>query len=157
MATGKTNAVRILEVAGIQHEVLSYHSIEGAIEAVSVAHALGAEEERVFKTLVAKGDKTGLCVFCLPGNFELDLKKAASVSGNKKVEMLPVKDLFHHTGYVRGGCSPLGMKRPYPTFIDGCALLFDSMYVSAGAKGQQLLIAPTDLAGLIEAQFAEIT
>jgi Cys-tRNA(Pro)/Cys-tRNA(Cys) deacylase len=157
MATGKTNAVRIVEAAGLQHAVLHYQCDDNAIDAVSVALSINAEAERVFKTLLAIGDKSGPCVFCLPGNFELHLKKAATVSGNKKVEMLPVKDLLQLTGYVRGGCSPLGMKKRFPTFIDETAMLFDSIYVSAGVRGQQLLIAPTDLAGLIEAEFVEIT
>ncbi len=122
-----------------------------------MADKIGAEHEQVFKTLVARGDTTGVVVFCIPGPFELDLKKAAAVSGNKKVEMIRAKELLPLTGYVRGGCSPIGMKKQYPTWIDETAQLFDRIHVSAGAHGAQVLIAPSALAQLIDAEFAEIT
>ena len=153
----KTNATRILEAKHIPHEQISYDSADGAIDAIAVADKIGAVHEQVFKTLVARGDKIGLCVFCIPGPFELDLKKAATASGNKKVEMIAVKELLPLTGYIRGGCSPIGMKKQYPTWIDETALLHERIYVSAGAHGAQLLIAPSHLADLIEASFADLT
>jgi Cys-tRNA(Pro)/Cys-tRNA(Cys) deacylase len=153
----KTNATRILEAHHIPHEQITYDSSDGEIDAISVADKIGAEHEQVFKTLVARGDKTGLVVFCIPGPFELDLKKAAAVSGNKKVEMIRAKELLPLTGYVRGGCSPIGMKKLYPTWIDETAQLFDRIHVSAGAHGAQILLAPSALAQLIDAEFAEIT
>jgi Cys-tRNA(Pro)/Cys-tRNA(Cys) deacylase len=152
----KTNVTRILEARYIPHEQITYDSSDGAIDAVSVADNIGAEHEKVFKTLVARGDKTGIVVFCIPGPFELDLKKAAVVSGNKKVEMIRARELLPLTGYIRGGCSPIGMKKQYPTWIDETAQLFDRIHVSAGAHGAQVLLAPQDLATLIEAEFAEL-
>ncbi|MBN1449031.1 MAG: Cys-tRNA(Pro) deacylase [Bacteroidetes bacterium] len=153
----KTNATRILECHNIPHEQITYDSSDGEIDAITVADKIGAEHEQVFKTLVARGDKTGVVVFCVPGPLELDLKKAAAASGNKKVEMIAVKELLPLTGYVRGGCSPIGMKKQYPTWIDETALLFESIYVSAGAHGAQILIAPRHLADLIDAVFADIS
>ncbi|MCB2205278.1 Cys-tRNA(Pro) deacylase [bacterium] len=157
MSTTKTNATRILEARNIPHEQITYDSSDGEIDAISVADKIGAEHEKVFKTLVARGDKTGIVVFCIPGPFELDLKKAASVSGNKKVEMIRAKELLPLTGYIRGGCSPIGMKKQFATWIDETAQLFESIHVSAGAHGAQILIAPGDLAALIEADFADLS
>jgi Cys-tRNA(Pro)/Cys-tRNA(Cys) deacylase len=157
MPTVKTNAVRILESRHIPHVIVAYESDDEAIDAVSVAHKIAAEEESVFKTLVARGDKTGINVFCLPGNFDLDLKKAAAASGNKSVELIAVKELQPLTGYIRGGCSPIGMKKQFPTYIDDTAKLYDRIYVSAGMRGQQILISPLDLADVAEAHFAELT
>ncbi len=117
---------------------------------------IGADHEEVFKTLVARGDKSGYCVFCIPVNFELNLKKAAKASGNKNVELIKVKELFPLTGYVRGGCSPIGMKKLFPTFIDETAQLFERIYISAGARGMQIHINPEDLKNLIEAEFADL-
>ncbi len=153
----KTNATRILEAKHIPHEQISYDNSDGAIDAIAVADKIGAEHEQVFKTLVARGDKTGLCVFCIPGPFELDLKKAATASGNKKVELIAVKELLPLTGYIRGGCSPIGMKKQYPTWIDETAQLYERIYVSAGAHGAQLLIAPSYLADVVDASFADLT
>lgn len=153
----KTNATRILENHNIPHEQITYDSSDGEIDAISVADKIGAEHEQVFKTLVARGDKTGIVVFCIPGPFELDLKKAAAVSGNKKVELIAVKELLPLTGYIRGGCSPIGMKKQYPTWIDETALLFERIYVSAGAHGAQILIVPQALADLIDARFEDIS
>ncbi len=153
----KTNATRILEARHIPHEQITYDSSDGEIDAISVAEKIGAEHEQVFKTLVARGDKTGIVVFCIPGPFDLDLKKAASVSGNKKVEMIRAKELLPLTGYIRGGCSPIGMKKQFPTWIDETALLFDRIHVSAGAHGAQILLSPQDLAELVEARFADIS
>lgn len=153
----KTNALRILEARYIPHEQVSYDSSDEEIDAVSVADKIGAEHEQVFKTLVARGDKAGIVVFCIPGPFELDLKKAASVSGNKSIEMVKTKELLPLTGYIRGGCSPVGMKKLYPTWIDETALLHERIYVSAGVRGMQMLLAPQDLAALVEAEFADVT
>ena len=157
MSRGKTNAIRILESHNIPHDVIEYESDDETIDAVSVARKIGADEECVFKTLVARGDKTGIAVFVLPGNFDLNLKKAAVVSGDKKIEMIHVKELLPLTGYIRGGCSPIGMKKSYPTWIDETALLFDRIYVSAGLRGMQIHIAPGDLAESVAASFADLT
>lgn len=156
MAKGKTNAVRILESREVPHTVSDYESDENALDAVSVANKVGAEPERVFKTLVAHGDKTGYCVFVIPGNFELDLKKAAGASGNKRVTMIHVKELLPLTGYIRGGCSPIGMKKPFPTWIDETAQLHDTIYVSAGVRGQQIVLSPFDLCAAIDGGFADL-
>ena len=153
----KTNATRILEAQHIPHEQIRYDSSDGEIDAISVADKIGAEHEQVFKMLVARGETTCVVVFCIPGPFDLDLKKAARASGNKKVEMIAVKELLPLTGYIRGGCSPVGMKKILPTYIDETAQLFDRIYVSAGAHGAQILLAPQHLADLIEAEFAELS
>lgn len=152
----KTNAVRIVETAKIAHEVTSYDSKE-ALDGVSVAGKLGVDVEYVFKTLVTQGKSGGYFVFVIPAAEELDLKKAARISGEKSVEMIAVKDLLKVTGYVRGGCSPVGMKKPFPTFIDETALLCDRIFVSAGRIGQQLHLNPEDLARLVGASFADLT
>ncbi len=151
----KTNAVRILESANINFETFEYTFDDEALDAITVAAKINAEPEQVFKTLVCKGD-SGYFVFCIPGNFELSLKKAATASGVKKIEMLPLKELTNITGYVRGGCSPVGMKKLFPTFIDETALLFDKIYVSAGVRGMQLFINPNDLVRIIGAKFADL-
>jgi Cys-tRNA(Pro)/Cys-tRNA(Cys) deacylase len=157
MSRGKTNAVRILESHSIPYDVIEYESDDETIDAMSVARKIGTEEECVFKTLVTRGDKTGIAVFVVPGNFDLDLKKAATASGDKKIEMIRVKELLPLTGYIRGGCSPIGMKKAYPTWIDETALLFDRIYVSAGVRGMQIHIAPRKLAETVAASFADIT
>jgi Cys-tRNA(Pro)/Cys-tRNA(Cys) deacylase len=151
----KTNAVRILESANINFDTFEYAFDDEALDAITVAEKINAEPEQVFKTLVCKGD-SGYFVFCIPGNFELSLKKAAAASGVKKIEMLPLKELTNVTGYVRGGCSPVGMKKLFPTFIDETALLFDKIYVSAGVRGMQLFINPNDLVRIIGAKFADL-
>lgn len=151
----KTNAVRILEAANINFSTVEYPVNDDELDAISVANKINAEAEQVFKTLVAKSD-SGFFVFCIPGNFELNLKKAATAANVKKIEMLPLKELTNVTGYVRGGCSPVGMKKLFPTFIDETALLFDQIYVSAGMRGMQLFINPTHLAKAINAKFADL-
>lgn len=156
MAEAKTNAVRLVEAAGIAHEVTGYDCKE-ALDGVSVAGKLGVGVEYVFKTLVTQGKSGGYFVFVIPAAEELDLKKAARVSGEKSIEMIAVKDINRVTGYVRGGCSPVGMKKLYPTFLDETALLCDRIYVSAGRIGQQLHIGPEDLARLVGARFADLT
>ena len=151
----KTNAIRILETEKIPHTTHNYE-VNDDLTGITVAGKIGADPDTVFKTLVAVGDKNGVFVFCLPVTAELNLKKAANVIGNKKLEMLKMKDLFSITGYVRGGCSPIGMKKKFPTFIDETARLFEKIFVSAGIRGTQVCLSPLDLQELIGAQFAEI-
>jgi len=153
----KTNAQRLLELKQIPHEILSYPVDPDALDAVTVALAVGLEPERIFKTLVARGSQTGPVVFCIPGPATLDLKKAAEASGNKKVEMLPLKELLPLTGYVHGGCSPLGMKKVFPFWLDETAELFETVGVSAGARGLQMLIAPKLLLELAGGTLADLT
>ncbi len=152
----KTNAVRILESKNIAHSTVEYESDENEIDAVSVANKIGAEPETVFKTLVARNESNELLVFVIPGNFELNLKKAAKASGSKSIELIKVKELQPLTGYIRGGCSPIGMKKLFPTFIDETAQLNEKIYCSAGVRGMQLYLSPLDLAAVIEAEFAEL-
>ncbi|MFN8672358.1 MAG: Cys-tRNA(Pro) deacylase [Candidatus Sericytochromatia bacterium] len=152
----KTNAVRILDAKKINYSLHTYEVDEENLDAVTVANKINAEPESVFKTLVARGDKNGINVFCIPGNMELDLKKSASISGNKKVEMIKVKEITDLTGYIRGGCSPIGMKKEYPTYIDETCNLFDEIYISAGVRGTQIKISPNDLKELINAVFADL-
>ena len=153
---GKTNAVRLLETREIRFRLAEYQVEEDGLDAVSVAGKIGAEPERVFKTLVARGDGGQVLVFCVPGSGELDLKKAARVAGVKKVEMVRASELLPLTGYVRGGCSPIGMRKPYPTWIDETAGLFETVFVSAGVRGLQIELAPADLASLCEAPLADV-
>lgn len=152
----KTNAVRILDSFKIEYELYEYEFNEDEIDAVSVANKINAPHEQVFKTLVATGDKTGTVVFVIPGNEELNLKKAASSSGNKKIEMIKVKDLLSLTGYIRGGCSPIGMTKKYPTYIEETSQLFEKIYVSSGVRGMQMLISPSDLVSVTEAEYANL-
>lgn len=144
----KTNAVRLLEAAGISFKTAEYAVDESDLSGIHAAEMLGLPAEQVFKTLVLKGDKSGYFVCCVPVAEELDLKKAARISGNKKCEMLHVKDLLGVTGYVRGGCSPVGMKKKFPTYIDETAVLFDEIAVSAGARGMQVILNPEALGGV---------
>jgi len=152
----KTNAVRILELQNIPFETSEYEFNEEEIDAVSVAGKINAEPEQVFKTLVTRGNDNNYFVFIIPGNYELDLKKAAAVSGNKKVELIKVKELHDVTGYIRGGCSPVGMKKLFPSYMDESALLYERIYVSAGIRGMQVLIHPKELCSVIEGKFADI-
>ena len=157
MKDNTTNAMRILKQAGIAFDTASYEVDESDLSGIHAAAELGVEAERVFKTLVARGDKTGINVFVIPVAEELDLKKAASACGDKKLEMVHVKELLNLTGYIRGGCSPVGMKKPYPTWIDETAQLFDKIYVSAGVRGMHMHLSPVELAAFIGAQFADVT
>jgi len=141
----KTNAARLLDKAGITYELIPYEVDESNLAAEHVAEQLGQNIEQVFKTLVLRGDRNGLFVCVIPGNFEVDLKVAARISGNKNCDLIPMKELLPLTGYIRGGCSPIGMKKPYPTFIHESALLYDHIYISAGLRGLQLRISPQDL------------
>ena len=141
----KTNVARLLDAAGIAYELIPYTVTEEDLSAVHVAAELGEDIEQVFKTLVLRGDRNGLFVCVIPGNFEVDLKLAARISDNKSCEMLHMKELLPTTGYIRGGCSPIGMKKKFPTFIHESALLYDHIYISAGVRGLQVKIAPQDL------------
>lgn len=152
----KTNAIRILELHKIKFETISYEVDEDDLSGKTVALKTGVNPETVFKTLVCIGDKNGYAVFCIPVTQELNLKKAAQVSGNKKVEMIKLKDLLPLTGYVRGGCSPIGMKKLFPTYIDETAQLFDAIFVSAGVRGTQAKINPGDLLNIISASYADL-
>ncbi len=152
----KTNAARLLETAGIHFELVPYEYTEDDLSAIHVAAELNEPIEQVFKTLVLRGDKTGCFVCVIPGNFEVDLKLAASISGNKSCEMLHQKELLPVTGYIRGGCSPIGMKKPFPTFIHESALLYDQIYISAGIRGLQLKISPQDLINFTAAEYYPI-
>lgn len=150
-AVAKTNVARLLDAAGITYELIPYNYTEDDLSAVHVASELGEDIEQVFKTLVLRGDKTGMFVCVIPGDFEVDLKLAARISGNKNCEMLHMKELLPATGYIRGGCSPIGMKKKLPTFIHESALLYDFIYISAGIRGLQVKIAPSDLIAYINA------
>lgn len=153
----KTNVIRLLEASKISHEIKTYEVHETDLSGTTVAQKIGKDEEMVFKTLVAEGDKTGIIVFCVPVNLELDMKKAAKASGNKNVELIAAKDLLAITGYLRGGCSPIGMKKKYPTLIDETAQLFEQIYFSAGVRGMQVGTKPSDLQMLTSAVFADLT
>ncbi len=153
----KTNAARMLDKAKISYRLISYSVDENDISAAHVAESLGQNIEQVFKTLVLHGDKKGYLVCVVPGNHEIDLKKAARVSGNKRCEMIPVKELFPLTGYIRGGCSPLGMKKKFPTYIHTTLRDFKKIYVSAGLRGLQIEIAPQDLVTASQAILADLT
>ena len=152
----KTNAMRRLDAAKISYEVKEYEVDENDLSGIHIADQIGLPYEQVFKTLVAKGDKTGIVVFCIPCDKEIYLKHAASVTGNKKMEMLHVKDLLATTGYIRGGCSPIGMKKNFPTFIDESAGNFERITVSAGVRGAQLLLRVDELVPFVGAKLCAI-
>lgn len=141
----KTNAARFLDSLNMDYKLCEYEIDEEDLSAESVAKKVGLPPEQVFKTLVARGDKTGVLMACIPGNSELDLKAMATVSGNKKVEMVHVKEIQQLTGYIRGGVSPIGTKKHYPTFLDESAMKFPFISISAGARGSQIFISPGDL------------
>lgn len=152
----KTNAMRILDSLGIEYDCLTYECEDGKIDGVSVAHKTGQNPEAVFKTLVSVGHSRELYVFCVPVEYELDLKKAALASEEKNIELLPLKELTKNTGYIRGGCSPIGMKKHYKTFVDESALLQDKILVSGGAIGIQMILKPDDLVRAAEASYADL-
>lgn len=153
----KTNALRQLDTHHIPYSVRTYEWSDERQAGMHVAEELGLAEAQVFKTLVGHGDKTGYVVFCIPVAKELDLKQAARVSHNKSVELVHVKDLLGITGYLRGGCSPVGMKKQFPTYFDATMEPLDTVYVSAGLRGMQMEVSPTDLAGLVDAIFVPLT
>jgi len=142
----KTNAVRMLDKQGISYELVEYEVDEDDLSATSVASKIGENIDQVFKTLVLRGDKTGIVVAVIPGEAELNLKVTAKITGNKSVAMVHVKELLGLTGYIRGGCSPVGMKKAYPTYIHESCRQFDCIYISAGQRGLQLKINPDELA-----------
>lgn len=152
----KTNVARLLEHVNIKYELVAYEVDESDLSASHVAESLGENVEQVFKTIVLHGDKSGYFVCVVPGDSEIDLKKAAQVSGNKKCSPLPLKELLPTTGYIRGGCSPIGMKKQFPTYINASACNFDEIYVSAGVRGLQIKISPHDLANASKASFADL-
>lgn len=152
----KTNVARLLDAAGIGYELIEYPYSEDDLSAQHVAAVLGEDIDRVFKTLVLKGDRNGCFVCVIPGDFEVDLKVAARISGNKSAQMLHMKDLLPTTGYIRGGCSPIGMKKAFPTFVHESALMYDHIYVSAGVRGMQVKINPDDLIKYIGADIYPI-
>lgn len=152
----KTNVARLLDKAKVPYELIPYEVDENDLSAVHVAAQLGEDVERVFKTIVLHGDRTGYFVCVLPGEHDVDLKLAAKVSGNKKCELLPLKELLPTTGYIRGGCSPIGMKKHFPTYIHETARGFDAIYVSAGQRGLQVKLAPGDLLREAQADYATL-
>ena len=154
--SSKTNAVRLVQQAGFSCEEKFYEFDENDLNGNHAAKAIGYPPEQVFKTLVVRGPKTGINVFCVPVCCELDLKKAAKAAQDKNVEMIPVKELLSVTGYIRGGCSPFGMKKRYPTFIDETCILYDKIAVSAGERGHQMILPPLQLVNLVNATIADL-
>lgn len=152
----KTNVARLLDKAKVTYTLVPYEVDENDLSATHVAEQLGEDIAQVFKTLVLHGDKSGYFVCVIPGNEEVDLKKAAKVSGNKKCELIPMKELLPLTGYIRGGCSPIGMKKHFPTYLHSTAPTFEHIYVSAGQRGLQVKLSPTDLIREAEAEVAEL-
>lgn len=153
----KTNAIRILESKKVNHEVLTYESKDGKIDGISVAHKIGIDEKQVFKTLVAQGTSKELYVFVIPVAEELNLKAVASITGEKKIEMIHVKDILKYTGYIRGGCSPIGLKKNYKTFLDKSCEGLEYIIVSAGKIGYQIKISPNDLLNVVSGEVEELT
>lgn len=152
----KTNAARLLDKAGIAYSLIPYEFDENDLAAQHVADSLGQDIATVFKTLVLHGDKSGYLVCVIPGDKEVDLKALAKVSGNKKVEMIPMKDLLQVTGYIRGGCSPIGMKKRFPTYFHSTAIDHERIYVSAGVRGLQIEISPETLIDFVNATVADV-
>ncbi len=153
----KTNAMRLVEQAGLSYRASEYDYDENDLSGTHTAEAIGMPPEQVFKTLVVRGVKRGILVFCIPVSCSLDLKKAAAAAGDKKAELTAMKELLTLTGYVRGGCSPIGMKKKYPTFIDETAELFDEIAVSAGIRGQQIILSPKDLIAYANMTVCDLT
>lgn len=154
--TTKTNAARILDQKKINYELIPYEVDENDLSAEHIANQLGEDIHQVFKTLVLSGDKSGYFVCVIPGCDEVDLKKTAKVSGNKKCDLIPMKELLPLTGYIRGGCSPIGMKKAFPTYIHSSCQQFDHIYVSAGVRGLQFRIAPQDLIQIVRAKVEDL-
>ena len=152
----KTNAARLLDSKKIAYELIPYEVDETDLSAVHVAAQLGEPIDRVFKTLVLHGDRSGYFVCVIPGEKEVDLKLAAKATGNKSCNLIPMKDLLPLTGYIRGGCSPIGMKKPFPTYIHSTCMDFDYIYVSAGVRGMQFKISPADLCSAVGAKTGEL-
>ena len=152
----KTNALRLLDSAKISYETVEYKVDESDLSGTHIAEILGQDPDSIFKTLVCVDDKGSHHVFCIPVAYELDLKKCAAAAGVKRVEMIPVKELLPLTGYIRGGCSPVGMKKKFPTYIDETATLCEKIYVSGGMRGLQMILSPTNLAEFVEAKFSDL-
>lgn len=154
--TNKTNVARLLDKTAIAYELVPYEVDEINLAATHVAEQLGEDISQVFKTLVLKGDRNGYFVCVIPGDKEVNLKSAAKLSANKRADLIPMKDLLSVTGYIRGGCSPIGMKKPLPTFFHNSCLNFDYIYISAGVRGLQIKISPTMLVEYIKAEIADL-
>ncbi|MDO5418289.1 MAG: Cys-tRNA(Pro) deacylase [Lachnospiraceae bacterium] len=152
----KTNVMRILETAGISYVPGEYEVDENDLSGSHAADMMGIDHDTMFKTLVLKGEKTGYLVCCIPVDAELDLKKVARAAKDKKTEMIPMKELLPLTGYIRGGCSPIGMKKKFPTYIEETAQLFDAITISAGMRGHQVTLNPEDLRAYVEGEYAEL-
>ena len=152
----KTNAMRILDAERIKYNVLEYEYDETDLSGLHIAQNLGLDPDTVFKTLVARGDKTPFCVFCIPCAYELDLKKCARVTGNKRIELVAVKELLNLTGYIRGGCSPVGMKKQFPTYFDETVILQDKISISAGIRGCQMIVNPNEIVDFLKAKVCDL-
>lgn len=152
----KTNVMRLLDAAGIPYDTGTYEVDENDLSGSHAADLMGADHDSMYKTLVLKGEKKGYLVCCIPVDEELDLKKAAKAAGEKKVELIHVRDMLGVTGYIRGGCSPIGMKKRFPTYIEETAQLYDRIMVSAGQRGVQVTVSPEDLRRYVEGQFAAL-
>lgn len=152
----KTNVMRLLDGAGISYRTAEYEVDEKDLSGIHVARQLGQDPDSCFKTLVLKGERTGYLVCCIPVAEELDLKKAARAAGDKKVEMIPMKELLPVTGYIRGGCSPIGMKKKFPVYIEETAMLFDEIAVSAGVRGAQIILSPEKLREHVDGSFCSL-
>ena len=157
MKETRTNAMRLLDQAGIAYRTKTYDYDEDHLGGAHVASQVDFPADQIFKTLVTRGEKKGILVFCIPITTELDLKKAAKAVGDKKIEMIHVKEILGLTGYVRGGCSPVGMKKPYPICFDETALLYDEIAVSAGSRGCQILLDPEQLIQYVNGRCADVT
>ncbi|BAL83670.1 hypothetical protein SELR_19620 [Selenomonas ruminantium subsp. lactilytica TAM6421] len=153
----KTNAARILDTLGISYELKTYEVDENDLSAVHVAESVGMPIEMVYKTLVCRGDKNGVLMAVIPGGGELDLKALAAASGNKRVEMVHLKEVFGLTGYIRGGCSPLGAKKDYPVYLDVSAEAQEVIAISAGKRGEQIILKPADLVQAAKATVASVS
>lgn len=156
MKINKTNAARLLDREKVNYQLIPYEVDENDLAALHVAEQLGENIAQVFKTLVLRGDKNGIFVCVIPGDLEVNLKSAAKVSGNKSVDMIHMKELLPLTGYIRGGCSPIGMKKDFPVFIHQSCLQFDVIYISAGVRGLQIRITPADLVAFVKATVTEL-
>ena len=157
MAEDKTNVMRMLEQAGVPYAAHGYPHGKEPVDGVTVAGILGRDPQQVFKTLVTRGASGGFCVFVIPADGTLDLKKAARAAGEKSVEMIHVSEINKVTGYIRGGCSPIGMKKAYPTYMDETAELHEEIAVSAGVRGQQLILSPSDLISYVNMTVCDLT
>lgn len=152
----KTNVMRLLDAAGIAYEAKEYEVDENDLSGSHAADLMGADHDSIYKTLVLKGEKTGYFVCCIPVDEEVDLKKAAKAVKDKKADLIPMKDLLPLTGYIRGGCSPVGMKKKFPVYIEETAVLYDKIAVSAGMRGQQVILNPEDLRAYVDGKFVPL-